>query len=200
MSIAIVFTKKSQLFARSYHKAKIRTTSKEIIWLGHIFETIETGERYWRQLFSVQISRLLWWECVGHRYCHHRYSFTLTKQISTKTPGMTAFPFFSFFFSFDIICDIFWIYVNHYFVIQFNFQLKSIPVEINPSLIINPTPITLSKDQLMRHASKTDQSCEILIEVSYVEHQNAQNNGMKIKLNPHDESKSKIKFCLECFF
>lgn len=59
------------------------------------------------------------------------------------------------------------------------FQLKSIPVEINPSLIINPTPITISKDQLMRNASKTDQSCELLIEVSYVEQQNGQDNGMK---------------------
>lgn len=31
----------------------------------------------------------------------------------------------------------------------------------------------------MRNASKTDQSCELLIEVSYVEQQNDQNNGMK---------------------
>lgn len=68
-------------------------------------------------------------------------------------------------------------------------------MEINPSLIINPIPITLSKDQLTRHASKTDQSCEILIEVSYVEHQNAQNNGMKIKLKP----KSKINFYFNYF-
>lgn len=38
-------------------------------------------------------------------------------------------------------------------------------------------PITLSKEQLMRYASKNDQSCVLLIEVSYVEHQHDNNNG-----------------------
>lgn len=57
------------------------------------------------------------------------------------------------------------------------FQLKSIPVEINPSTMTNPTPITLSKDQLTRYISKNDRSSMLLIEVTYAEYQNGNNDN-----------------------
>lgn len=62
----------------------------------------------------------------------------------------------------------------------FDPQLKSIPVEINPSIIINPLPITLSKEQLMRYTSKSDHTCVLLIEVSYVEQPNRDSQGKQI--------------------
>lgn len=70
-------------------------------------------------------------------------------------------------------------------------QLKSIPVDINPSIIRNPTPITISKKQLMRYTSKTNKTCTLLIEVSYVEHQNNNSNGNLY---------AQIQFVLQCSF
>lgn len=65
-----------------------------------------------------------------------------------------------------------------YLDLAFVLKLKTIPVEINPSIIINPTPITISKDQLTRYVTDADQSCVLLIEVSYVENQKNDNTGM----------------------
>lgn len=63
-------------------------------------------------------------------------------------------------------------------IFVFDLQLKTIPVEINPRIIINPVPITLSKEELMRNVSRTDRSCELVIEVSYIEHQNNGNKNL----------------------
>lgn len=68
----------------------------------------------------------------------------------------------------------------------FPIQLESIPVEINPSTMTTATPIILSKDQLTCFTSKNDQndrSCMLLIEVSYAEHPNGNNNDTGMQLD-----------------
>lgn len=65
------------------------------------------------------------------------------------------------------------------FALFYFIQLKTIPVEINPSTMTSATPITLSKDQLTCYTSKNDQndrSCMLLIEVSYAECPNGNSN------------------------
>lgn len=47
---------------------------------------------------------------------------------------------------------------------------------------MNPMPVVISKEQLKRNINKTDQSCELVVEVSYMEHQNIKSNGKKLNI------------------
>lgn len=56
-------------------------------------------------------------------------------------------------------------------------QLQSIPVEINPTIVLSWTSITFSKEQLTRYTTKNDRTSMLHIEVSCIENQNTNNNG-----------------------